>query len=351
MEIDRHIISADASVFEALGRLNELSGGVMTLLVIDHDGRMTGTLTDGDVRRALLRGIGINARVDEAMFRNFRFITEGNVNPETLRELRRHRLKLIPVLDPEGRISRVIDTRITKTVLPVGAILMAGGKGERLRPMTLATPKPLLQIGGKAIIDYNIEALAAVGVENINVTVNYLAEQIEEHFTHPVGGVKVKCVREKRALGTIGSAALVDIPEEGETIVMNSDLLTTISFEDLYLHHRNVGADITIAAVPYNVSVPYAILDTDGERVTALEEKPSYAYYANAGIYIFSNKILRTLSADERTDATDLIERAIAEGKKVSYFPINGTWIDIGSPVDFAHACELMSHLHQSSGV
>ena len=348
MEIDRHIICESERLIEALGRLNDLSGGVMTLLVTDGDSRMVGTLTDGDVRRALLRGVSLDAPVAEAMFREFRFLNEGDVNPDTLRSLRRHRLTLIPVLDTDGHIIRVIDTRVTKTVLPVSAILMAGGKGERLRPMTLTTPKPLLTIGDKAIIDYNIEALAAVGLTDITVTVNYLAEQIEAHFAGEVAGVKVRCVREDRPLGTIGSAALVDIAPGGDTIVMNSDLLTTISFEDLYLHHRNQHADITIAAVPYNVSVPYAILDTEGDRVIALEEKPSYSYYANAGIYIFSNAILRTLRPDERTDATDLIERAIAEGKRVSYFPINGTWIDIGSPVDFAHARELMRHLRQT---
>lgn len=348
MQIDRHLIADNASLIEALDRLNGLSGGVMTLLVTDSEGHMVGTLTDGDVRRGLLRGVALDSPVADAMFRNFRFLRDGEVNPDSLRELRRHRLSLIPVLDAEGKLCRMIDTRVTKTILPVNAILMAGGKGERLRPMTLTTPKPLLEIGGKSIIDYNIEALAAVGVDNISVTVNYLAEQLEEHFSKPVAGVKVKCVREPRPLGTIGSASLVDIPAEGDTLVMNSDLLTTISFEDLYLHHRNQKADITIAAVPYNVSVPYAILDTDGQRVTALEEKPSYAYYANAGIYIFSNSLLRTLSPDERTDATDLIERALADGRHVSYFPINGTWIDIGSPVDFAHARELMRHLQQT---
>lgn len=348
MQIDRHIITDDAPLITAISRLNDLSGAVMTLIVTDRDGRMAGTLTDGDVRRALLQGVTLDAPVADAMFRNFRFLREGEVNPDTLRKLRRHRLSLIPVLDSDGKLCRLIDTRVTKTVLPVSAILMAGGKGERLRPLTLKTPKPLLEIGGKAIIDYNIEALASVGIENVNVTVNYLAEQLEEHFSQPVAGINVKCVRENRPLGTIGAASLVDIPAEGETIVMNSDLLTTISFEDLYLHHRNEKADITIAAVPYNISVPYAILETDGQRVTALEEKPSYAYYANAGIYIFSNDLLRSLSSNERTDATDLIERALTEGRTVSYFPINGTWIDVGTPVDFAHARELMRHLQQT---
>ena len=129
---------------------------------------------------------------------------------------------------------------------------------------------------------------------------------------------------------------------------MNSDLLTTVSFEDFYLCHRERNADVTIAVVPYNISIPYAILSTDGEDVKALEEKPSYSYYANAGIYIFSNRLLKSVSKDERTDAPELIERAINEGLKVTYFPINGTWIDIGTPVDFNYANELMTHLRQS---
>lgn len=348
MQIDRHIISEQAPLIEALGMLNELSGGVMTLIVVSADGRMSGTLTDGDVRRALLSGVGLDAPVADAMFRGFHALHVGNINPMTVREIRNRGIRLIPVLDADGHVVRLIDTCCTRTILPVSAILMAGGKGERLRPMTLSTPKPLLEIGGKAIIDYNIEALAAVGVTDISVTVNYLAEQLEDHFSSPVGGVNVKCVRETMPLGTIGSAALVNLPEAGDTVVMNSDLLTSVSFEDLYMRHVTEHADITIAAVPYNVSVPYAILATEGERVVSLEEKPSYSYYANAGIYIFSNRLLHSLSPDCRTDATDLIERAIADGLKVTYYPINGTWIDIGSPVDFAHAKELMAHVRQT---
>lgn len=346
--MDKHIINEKESLLDALGRLNALSGQVMTLLVTDDQGVMTGTLTDGDVRRALLCGISLAAPVTDAMHREFRRLREGDIDADSLRDMRRLGIRLIPVVDGMGRLKKIVDTRHTKTLLPVSAILMAGGKGERLRPMTLTTPKPLLKIGGKPIIDYNIAALASVGVSDITVTVNYLAEQMERHFSEPVEGIAVKCVRETKPLGTIGSASLVELPVEGDTIVMNSDLLTTISFEDMYLRHCEQRADVTIAAVPYNVSVPYAILSTDGGDVKALEEKPSYSYYANAGIYIISNRLLRSLNPEERTDATDLIEQAINEGKKVTYFPINGTWIDIGSPADFKHAQELMAHVQMT---
>ncbi|MDE6582477.1 MAG: NTP transferase domain-containing protein [Duncaniella sp.] len=339
-----HIIHSDATLLQALEAINRLSGSEMTLLVTTPDGEMTGTLTDGDIRRALLRGIPLTAAATEAMHRDFSYLRDGDIDVRALKEMRRSGKHLIPVLDGRRRVTAILDTTATRTVLPMRAIIMAGGKGERLRPLTLTTPKPLVKVAGKAIIDYNIEALAAVGVKDITVTVNYLAEQLEEHFSQPVAGVNVKCVRETFPMGTIGSAALVPAGTLGATLVMNSDLLTTISYEDLYLHHAASGADITIAAIPYNVSVPYAILATDSGRVTALEEKPSYAYYANAGIYLISDSMLATLKPDCRTDATDFITDAIAAGRKVSYFPISGTWIDIGSHTDYAHACELMAH-------
>ena len=344
--MDKHLISRNSTLIEAIGKLNDLSGGQMTLLVTDDAMRMCGTLTDGDVRRALLRGVSLEASVEEAMHTGFSALREGEESVGRLRDMRLRGLRVIPVLDSDDRIVRMIDTTVVRSILPVGAILMAGGRGERLRPLTLKTPKPLLPLGDRPVIDHNIEALAAVGVSDITVTVNYLAEQLEAHFSEPVAGVMVKCVREPMPLGTIGAAALCEIPERGDTIVMNSDLLTTISFEEMYLHHKAEEADITIAAVPYNVSVPYAILATDGKRVTSLEEKPSYSYYANAGIYIISNRLLRSLSTDVRTDATDLIEHALESGCNVTYFPINGTWIDIGSPADYAHARELMRYVN-----
>lgn len=341
-----NIILQEETIRVALERLNDLSGGVMTLLVVDADGSMVGTLTDGDVRRALLAGLTLDRTVSEAMKTDFRFVSEP-IDVAALREIRRRGIRLVPVLDSGRKILRIIDTEKVKTVLPVSALLMAGGKGERLRPLTLTTPKPLLKVGEKAIIDYNIEALAAVGVDDITVTTNYLAEQIHDHFARPVAGLHVKCVRETAPLGTVGSAGLIDHREGGTTLLMNSDLLTTVSFEDMYLNHIARKNVITIGVIPYNVSVPYAILETEGSRVTALAEKPSFAYYANAGIYLIDNALLNALDGRTRVDATDLIEQTIADGLRVGYYPINGTWIDIGSPTDFAHACELMAHHNQ----
>lgn len=340
----RNLINEQSTLLQALALLNSLPASAMTLFVTDSRGAVTGSLTDGDIRRALIAGKGLDSPAGDAACRSFRALRGDESDVELIRQCRRAGIKLLPRLNADGTPAEIVDLSLTRSRLPLSAILMAGGKGERLRPMTLTTPKPLLEIEGKAIIDYNIEALAAVGVRDITVTTRYLAEQLDEHFAREVAGVKVRTVREDTPLGTIGSARLADIPAEGNTLVMNSDLITTISFEELYLKHRDSGADATVAVIPYQVSVPYAILTLDGERVTGIAEKPSYSYYANAGIYIFRNPLLRGLQPGRRTDATDLIDEIIASGGNVAYYPIKGTWIDVGSPTDFRQAAELMRH-------
>lgn len=341
-----HTIINTASLFVALKQLNDLSGRTMTLFVLDKDGHMLGTVTDGDIRRALLRGMPMDKPVEDAAMRDYRYVNDTAINVRDLQRFRNAGITLVPVLSNDRKLVDIIDFSLRRTILPLKAVLMAGGKGERLRPATLNTPKPLLKIEGKAIIDYNVEALAACGIKDITVATCYLAEQIDSHFAQPVAGVVVKTVQEEKPLGTIGAVALTGVADsDGDTIVMNSDLLTTISFEDMYLHHSDMHADVTIAVVPYQVSVPYAILALDDNgSVTGIEEKPSYSYYANAGIYIFSNKLLATLVKNERCDATDLIEMAIKKGLKVTYYTIKGTWIDVGSPIDFRQAGELMRH-------
>lgn len=350
-----NLIPDGTTILEALARLNSLPGRAMTLFVTDADGRLTGALTDGDIRRALLRGTTPGSPVGDAMFTGFRAITPADGPEATVEKLRACRaagITLVPRLDSDGRAVEIIDLSRTHTRLPLRAVLMAGGKGERLRPLTLDRPKPLLEIDGKAIIDYNVEALAACGVDDITVTVRYLADMIESHFAAPVGGVKVRCVREDKPLGTIGALTLCGIADDGgHTLVMNSDLLTTVSFEEMYLKHASSRADVTIAVVPYQVTVPFAILELDGDDVTGIAEKPSYSHYANAGIYIFSNRLLRTLRPDERTDAPDLVADAIARGMKVTYYVINGSWIDVGSPADFRQAAELMRHHRNFSNI
>lgn len=330
---------------DAIEGLDRLSGDAMTLIVTDGEGRPVGTVTDGDIRRAIIRGVGLSDNVGEAMMQKFRSVRRSSVDVGFIRDIRSAGIRVLPVIDDDGRLVGIVDLHKVNSMLPLSALIMAGGKGERLRPMTLTTPKPLLEIEGKAIIDYNIEALARVGVEEVVVSTAYLAEQLDEHFSKPVAGIDVRTIREEQPRGTIGALADALPMLTNETVlVMNSDLLTDISLDEMYLRHVQESADITVAAIPYTVSVPYAILSTEGSRITSLQEKPTYSLYANGGIYMISRKAASMVPSDRRYDATDLIDEAIKRGMKVVYFPINGTWIDVGTPADFRHAADIMKY-------
>lgn len=340
-----HLIKEGATVREALSRLNLLSGANMTLFVVDGEGRLVGSLTDGDIRRALAAGSSLDAPADGVCNRGCLRICGRGMRYEVAKEARRRCITLLPVVDPAGKVVQLIDMRGVKALLPLDAVLMAGGQGQRLRPLTLTTPKPLLPVGGKAIIDHNIEALASYGVDNIFVTVNYLKEQLQAHFA-PDGGCAVPgvcCVEEPCRLGTMGSLALVEGLREDDVLVMNSDLLTNIDFARMFERHRSLEADLTVAVTQYKVDVPFAVVAHDGDRVIGLQEKPTYNFLANAGIYIMKRSVADSIPGGEYLDAPDLIEQLIAAGRRVAYYPIEGTWTDIGNPDDYRAACERFS--------
>lgn len=339
-------ISEKDSIIDALRRLDKITNESLTLFVVDSKERMVGTLTDGDIRRYLVAGGTLADESKNAMCTDFSFIKEGVSNSVgLLRELKNRDITLVPSLDKEGRIVNIYDLTNYKSHLPIDAVLMAGGKGERLRPLTEKTPKPLIKVGDKCIIDYNIDNLIAYGVKYLNVTVNYLGEQLEAHFAEPRNGVQVRTFREPKFLGTIGSIKFVDSFHNDYILVMNSDLFTDIDFEDFFLHFREHDADMSVAAVPYNVSIPFGILDLDGRNIKGLLEKPKYNYYANAGIYLFKKSALTEIpSEDTSFNATDLIEKLISQGKSVIRYPLKGTWIDIGQHADLAKARDLAKH-------
>ena len=254
-------------------------------------------------------------------------------------------MKLVPVLDDKMHIVEIIDLFKYKTRLPVDAVIMAGGKGERLRPLTEKTPKPLLPVGGKAIIDHNVDRLINYGVNYISVTVNYLKEQLEEHYKTPRNGVMVHTVREPQFLGTIGSIKFIEDFHNDTILLMNSDIFTNIDYEDFYLHFKEHDAVMSVAAIPYNVSIPYGILDLNGRNIKGLIEKPKYTYFANAGIYLIKRSALDLIPEGDFFNATDLVEKLISVDEKVIRYPLNGTWIDIGNLQEYQKALDLVKHL------
>ncbi len=341
-----HLISKDISLLDALSAICNLAPEPLVLFVFNEKNQIVGTLTDGDSRRALIKGASLNDKVEAIMHRDFNFMkVEDLDNVKEIKRQRELKMKLIPVLDSDSHIVEIINLEEHKTRLPIDAVLMAGGKGERLRPLTEKTPKPLLPVGEKAIIDHNIDSLISYGVKRISVTVNYLKEQLEEHFAEPRGDVLVQTVREPKYLGTIGSIRFVKEFYNDTVLVMNSDLFTNINYEDFFLHYKEHDAEMSVAAVPYSVSVPYGIFDLEGHNIQGLVEKPTYNYYANAGIYLIKRSALDEIPNDTFFNATDLIEKLIRKGKKVIRFPLNGTWIDIGNPQEYQKANELVKHM------
>ncbi len=344
--IKQYLINSYLSVLDALKKINDIKVGPMVLFVINDEEKMIGTLTDGDVRRALIAGFSINDEICKIIRPTFNFLRADDTQlVKHLRDQKALNMSLVPILDSADHIVDIIDLEKYRTQLPLDAVLMAGGKGERLRPLTEKTPKPLLKVGDKAIIDHNIDTLMSYGVKHISVTVNYLREQLEEHFKEPHNGVQVNTVREPKYLGTIGSVRYVQEFYNDTVLVMNSDLFTNINYEDFYLHFKEHDAEMSVAAVPYTVSIPYGIFDLEGRNIQGLIEKPTYNYYANAGIYLIKRQVLNEIPDNTFFNATDLIEKLISEGKNVIRFPLNGTWIDIGSKVEYEKAQELVKHI------
>lgn len=343
---DSHIISQEYTLLEALAKINSLTSEPLVLFVINNKQQLVGTLTDGDVRRALLSGIHADDKVKDAMHRNFNFLRKGlNDNVIGIHQQRELKMKLVPILDDYNHIVEIINLEKYRTKLPIDAVLMAGGKGERLRPLTEKTPKPLIKVGDKCIIDYNIDRLLSYGIKHVSVTVNYLGEQLEQHFQEERDGVKINTVREPKFLGTIGSVKFVDTFHNDTVLIMNSDLFTNIDYEDFFMHFKQHDAAMSVAAVPYVVKVPYGVFNLEGRNIKGVTEKPTISYYANAGIYLIKKELLNLIPDNKFYNATDFMEKLISTGYKVIRYPISGYWIDIGQHDELERAREIVKHI------
>lgn len=345
-----YLISESKTILDALKQIDSISKlGTRMLFAIDDGNKVVGSITDGDCRRALINGRQLTDSLSEVMNRKFTFIVKDEYNIGSIKGIREKGIRYVPELNKDGTLFSIRDFSEGKSYVPVDAVMMAGGKGERLRPLTLDTPKPLLKVADKPIIDYNIDNLMNNGINHINVTVNYLKEQIEDHFKEPINGVQINCVREPEFLGTIGSVKFVKQWYNDTILLMNSDLFTNIDIEAFYLHFKEHGADMSVAGVPYNVNIPYGIFELQNTReIVGITEKPSFHYYANAGIYLIKRELLDLIPENEFFDATDFMDKLIKNNKKVIRFPITGYWIDIGKPEDFKNVQEFARNIRKA---
>ena len=346
-KFNKNIITTDKTIKQAMEALNGLEGKYsLTLFVVNENNHLLGTLTDGDIRRGLLDGKNISDSLETIMFKNFRFLQRNKFGLKEIDNLKKDEIELVPLLDENKQIIRIIVLSEKKSILPVDAFIMAGGEGKRLRPLTIDLPKPLLKVGDKPILEHNIDRLQSFGVDNIYMSVNYLADKIEDFFSDgSTKDIKISYVKENKALGTIGSLALVEDFIHDTVLVMNSDLLTNIDFEDFYRRFVKSNADMAVAGMPYKVDVPYAIMEVDGEKVTSFKEKPTYTFYSNAWIYLIKRKLIELIPKNDFYNATDLMERIISDGFHLVYYPILGYWLDIGQHDDYKKAQEDIKHI------
>jgi len=341
----KRILNYKEPVRTALKMLNEL-GEDLTLFVIDENETLIGTLTDGDIRRALLKGHTLQEETLTIINRNYRYILEGNYTVSEILDARNKGVQILPLLNEKKQIIRLINFSVNRSFLPVDAVIMAGGEGIRLRPFTEELPKPLLRIGDKPIMEHLIDRLVQFGIENIQISINYLGEKICDYFGDGKSrDISISYIKEKNKLGTIGSITLAAEFRNDTIMILNSDLLTNIDFEEFFLEFVKKDADMAVACIPYTVNIPYAILETQQENIVSLKEKPNLTYYSNAGIYLVKKKHIKNIPSNSFFNATDLINTLIADSKKVIYYPLLGYWLDIGKIDDFRKAQEDIKHI------
>jgi dTDP-glucose pyrophosphorylase len=317
-------------------------------VVVNDDGRLLGTLTDGDIRRHLLAGGSLETPVSEAMNPSPLTATIGNPDGYIKDLMRRGNVVALPLVDQGGNFLRLIHLMDMEqgdgqgSVSPIGfsfAVIMAGGEGTRLRPLTEAIPKPMVKIGGVPLLERQIQRLAKVGINRVYISVNYLSHIIEGYFGDGRDfGIEICYLREQEKLGTAGALSLLPEHPERPIMVMNGDILTTSDLDSLYSFHMIHGAKITVAAIDHRVDIPYGVIHADGPFVTGLVEKPYKRFLCNAGIYALSPEALNLLTEVKYNNMTDLIDTCLSRNLPVAVFPVHEYWNDIGTPDDLERA-------------
>lgn len=335
------IISSQAPISEALAQLERAGTGA--LLLCDENRVLCGLLTDGDLRRAILRGVTFDkpcltiANPDPV-------IAQSELTPAEALNLMDHGrefvLNHLPIVDESGRVINFLlrSDFVSEEKLGLSAVIMAGGFGMRLRPLTDNLPKPMLPVGDRPLLEHTIERLRDSGIHRVNLTTHYQADIIANHFGNGQEfDVEINYVEEDRPLGTAGGLKVMEDCQE-TLLVINGDILTEVDFRSMLTYHREHGADATVGVRQYELQVPYGVVDCDGSRVRKLQEKPMLNFLVNAGIYLLEPTVYRYIPKGHRFDMTDLIARLIDKGRHVVSFPIVEYWLDIGHKADYERA-------------
>jgi dTDP-glucose pyrophosphorylase len=346
VDVSQCFLSATATIQEAISTIDR-SGRISLALMVDSEQRLINTLTDGDIRRGILAGLRLTDPAEKLLAIKAQtphplpIAAPADTDIRKLLELMQaQKVRQVPLIDHRGR---VVDIVILPDLLPSAtasfrAMVMAGGAGMRLRPLTEKVPKPMLLVGGRPLMERIIEQLRDVGVSDVDITTHHQAEKIVEHFGQgDAFGVRIKYVNEECPLGTGGALGLVGRPTES-LLVINGDIVTQMDFRKMFSYHQEQKAEMTVAVRRYEVQVPYGVVECEGPVVSRLEEKPTVTFFVNAGIYLLEPSVFDVIEPRQHLNMTDLIQRLLDSGRRVASFPVCEYWLDIGQLTDYERA-------------
>ncbi|HEU4832861.1 MAG TPA: nucleotidyltransferase family protein [Pyrinomonadaceae bacterium] len=336
-ELERVTVNPNSSVRQVMECIDQSAKGIA--LVLDEQRHLIGTVTDGDIRRAILAGMDLELSISELLSQRQPVFASGAItaplgtdDTALLHLMTENGVRHIPLVDADGCVADIsfLTELVKEYELPLRALVMAGGYGNRLRPLTEELPKPMLPVGNKPLLELIVEQLKHAGIRQVNVATHYKSEVIAEHFKNGEAfGVDIRYVKEDQPLGTAGALSLLEEVDE-PLLVMNGDILTRVDFRALLHFHREHKADLTVCVRQYEFNVPYGVIDTDGVNVKGISEKPVVRQFINAGIYLLNPQVRRLIPNGQAYDIPDLIERLISEARTVVCFPIREYWLDIG---------------------
>jgi len=333
------LLKPTSTIKEALNIIDR--GAMQIALVIDENEKLLGTLTDGDIRRGLLNNLSLDESIETIVFKTPTVCTTEDTKEKILEIALSKKLHQIPVVDKDGKLVGIkeIDELLKPVYKSNRVVLMVGGLGTRLRPLTDNTPKPMLKVGNKPILETIILNFKKYGFVNIVLCVSYKSEIIEEYFKDGSAfGVNIEYVRENKRMGTAGALSLAKDKLDEPFFVMNGDLLTNINFENMMDYHISNNSIATMGVREYDFQVPYGVVKTEGVNIVSIEEKPVHQFFVSGGIYVLSHEVLKYIPKDEYYDMPTLFEKVIEEKEKSISFAIHEYWLDIGRIEEFEKA-------------
>ena len=329
----------NSTIKEALEIIDK--GSMQIALVVDENDMLLGTLTDGDIRRGLLKGFDLSCSIEHIVFKTPTIAKISDTKEDILKIALSKKLHQIPIVDDFGKIVGIKE--IEELVKPKDKInkvvLMVGGLGTRLRPLTETTPKPMLKVGNKPILQTIVEKFAEYGYTNIVMCVNYKSDIIQDYFKDGKEfGVNIEYILEEQRMGTAGALSLLKDKPNEPFFVMNGDLLTNVNFEHLHNYHIATNSMATMCVREYDFQVPYGVVNIKDSKIASIEEKPIHKFFVSAGIYMLSSEVLNYIPKNEFFDMPTLFEKLISLNKNTVSFPLREYWLDIGRMEEYKKA-------------